>query len=1197
MKLWASFSSWINKNNQDNSKYIDLAPTNKADPSGIYSGALIDATKNPNVFNIAITGPYGSGKSSIIKTFLSRYRKYWFFKKPVLQISLASFLPEAEVPSEAVSKKDNVSKQEIERSILQQMLYGADANSLPLSRFKRIQSPKWWAGFTSLFIFLGLAACWYLLEQRPAILNGSFFKPLDFTNWLNFGCLILGFLFIWYLLHKIYIKSYGVSLKSISLKNIEITPEAAREESILNRHLDEIIYFFQSTKYDLIVIEDLDRFNNPDIFVTLREINSLINANAGVKRQIRFLYALRDNMFKSTERTKFFEFIIPVIPIINSSNSIDKILEQGERLSLDKRLDRQFLREVSRYLNDLRLINNIFNEYTVYVKSLEKDEDNVLNPNKLLAILIYKNMLPNDFEELHREKGNLAQILKQHETLISSAETRYKSQISELEQKISDAEKQVPSDLEELRRIYATALIDKLPRNYTDIEFNRQRYPIQSIWNIQDFEALLEAQQITCRTPQNHMTNVDVSGLQEEVNPSRTYQERKQEIENKSDEFKGNASKAIKRLRAKISSLRVTRFNEIMRTDTIGTEKLFQEFGENEELVKFLVLEGFLDDSYYQYTSLFHAGRLSPNDNKFLIQIRSFNNPEPNFQIDNPKEVIAAMRDDDFRQHFILNTILVDCLLSHPGEYTQQNAKLLEFLSSNFEECDAFVASFYERGKCVSSLMSKLLEKWPGFISEILRSSNRITHIAMLIAYLPEENLKSLQSNNDDMLDFISTNLSEVLAVGVDFDPKRLKLLSFETQELKSITPYPAVAKILTDEGLYQVSISNIEFIFRDVLGLPSADKLKTSHYTTVMDSGNETLINKVNGDFENYLNSVLLELESNSEESISTIIEVLNQDEIESECLESFLEKQSLRLPSLENIPLRFYAPIFRLQKIKASWANCLTFLTSESFNSEILTAFLAEEDIKNELSSTTISGDKTLFPLRQFLINNNDMEDDVYRTYIRKIPTKFKQFPESLDDEKLLILVEEEKILFSELAFTNLEDYRDYQVLFIAINIDDYFENKDQFVINDDFRDKLLISDITDAQKVEVIEDMDWNSISKTPSRASIIGHVIYRTEKDFSDLSADSIQAIITHSEPINVQISLFNKLGVFLSKDQIWETIHSLPEPFSEIKPGWRKPKIPDTIENHEFVSWLKNRSIISSWKTTTFNKIQIHPFRS
>jgi hypothetical protein len=161
-----------------------------------------------------------------------------------------------------------------------------------------------------------------------------------------------------------------------------MSTDALDKESILNRHLDEIIYFFQSTSYELVIIEDLDRFERPEIFVTLREINGLINTNNGVNQRVRFLYALRDDMFANKDRTKFFEFIVPVIPIINSSNSIDKVLEEGQRLQLEMRLNPRFLREVSRYLDDLRLIKNIFNEYATYIANLEQDEQGGLDPNK-----------------------------------------------------------------------------------------------------------------------------------------------------------------------------------------------------------------------------------------------------------------------------------------------------------------------------------------------------------------------------------------------------------------------------------------------------------------------------------------------------------------------------------------------------------------------------------------------------------------------------------------------------------------------------------------------------------------------------------------------------------------------------------------------------------------------------------------------
>lgn len=80
------------------SKFIDLAPTDDADVAGVYSDALLYATRNPNVSNIALTGPYGSGKSSIIKSFLKKHKPH------ALQISLASFLPEATVTGGEVTK-------------------------------------------------------------------------------------------------------------------------------------------------------------------------------------------------------------------------------------------------------------------------------------------------------------------------------------------------------------------------------------------------------------------------------------------------------------------------------------------------------------------------------------------------------------------------------------------------------------------------------------------------------------------------------------------------------------------------------------------------------------------------------------------------------------------------------------------------------------------------------------------------------------------------------------------------------------------------------------------------------------------------------------------------------------------------------------------------------------------------------------
>ena len=626
--------------------FVNLAPTNEADEKGTYCHALRFATNDEKIRNIALTGPYGSGKSSIIQTFLTEY------EGSVLQVSLAAFVPEKSSPEqsnedEADSRKapTKINKKDIERSILQQMLYGADANKLPLSRFNRIQSPTKWAPIVSLLGLLGVFSTAYLLSKTGKLFNGELLTPLKATKWFDYLMLVSSGSFLWLLGHKIYLQTFGISLKSVSLKNIELASSVTDEASILNKHLDEIIYFFQSTKYDLVVFEDLDRFNDPSIFVTLREINSLVNANAGVREDVRFLYALRDDIFVNTERTKFFEFIIPVIPIINHSNSIDKVLELTKRQVLTAKLDNQFLSEVSRYLNDMRLIKSIFNEFAIYSASLADKNENIHDPNKLLAILIYKNVLPRDFEALHQQQGILAEILGEYDRCILRAEKGYKDQIRDYESKINDSNEQLPNNIKELTNIYAMALIELAPQGYNFFHFNDQTIRFKDLSTHKEFEKLLTSNNIFAS---NHQYNqpIDTSHLQ------KAYLDRKTKIELKTEDKQKIIYSEIRKLK---KNLVAQKFHEVIQANKEQITQIILKSGKNAPLLQYLIFEGYLDDTYYQYISFFHEGRMSPKDNEFLINIRAYKLPSPEFKIDNPDEVIKSMRDEDFSRSYILN--------------------------------------------------------------------------------------------------------------------------------------------------------------------------------------------------------------------------------------------------------------------------------------------------------------------------------------------------------------------------------------------------------------------------------------------------------------------------------------------------------------------------------------------------------------
>ncbi|MGF2687270.1 ATP-binding protein [Marinobacter sp. DUT-3] len=1169
-----SIVSWLESKDGSadmQSKFVDLAPTDDADKAGVYSEAILFATNNAKVSNIALTGPYGSGKSSIIQSFLKKYRR------PALHISLAAFAPEVG------SEGEKVSRQEIERSILQQMLYGADANKLPLSRFKRIQSPGYWSIFKSLFILLGILALWYVFHQREDIISGHFFDPFAFSNWLNLGSLTIAAIFLWVAFHHFYVASFGLSLKGISLKDVEIKPAYDDQASILNRHLDEIIYFFQSTNYDLVVIEDIDRFEDAEIFVTLREINSLVNENAGVKRTIRFLYALRDDMFVNTDRTKFFEFIIPVIPIINTSNSIDMVLKQGKRLELDERLDRRFLREVSRYLNDLRLIQNIFNEYAIYVANLETDGENLLDANKLLAVLIYKNVYPRDFEQLHRGAGTLAEILNRQDELIKHGEATYRTAIAELEKRLEVAERQTPSDLRELRKIYAMALIEMLPANVNSVRIDGAQWiPLPKLVSHDAFEQLIEAPRLISRTFNGQQHQVDASKLQSEVDSQKSYQQRKEEVESKAAEKKNKSLRQIRDLRSKIAALRTTELNELLRLNADHVQDLFGNFGENGELARFLILEGHLDDTYYQYTSLFHSGRLSHNDNKFLIQIRAFVTPEPGFPIDNPKEVIAGMRGEDFRQSYVLNVKLVDCLLGDRSSYLDQTQKLFEFLSSEFESCEDFFDAYYTSGRDVVGLLSGLVKVWESLVPTVIASSKNISHVTQLVSNLPETSLKTLARNFDELPEFVSTNLQEILVNSPELEPERLACLDFEVKDLAAIKEHPEIVRTMFEEGLFELTIPNLEYVYQAILGENDVKPLREKNFTTIRSTNNAPLINRVERDLNRYLHEILLGLQENSNEDAPAILDLIRHDDIDHDDLREFLERQTTQLSSLEDVPERLHAMLFNQSVIQPTWENCLAFMENEGFEADSLIGYLDQEMVRTAILEHPIPNDTDSQQLRLFLFKAGSLSDAAYQDYVRALPRPIKTLPEALEPAKIRTLIDERKVSLTQENFEWLADMGPLQTRFVATNVDEYLANPEKLVIDDDLREELLRSEIDNAAKLRIIGLMDLEALVDLPERSALIGSILDNTDANISNLNRGVAQSLITYSTPIATQISLFNKYHSLMTDDEVRHVLANLPKPFSEIKTGRNTPKLKNTRENNDLVRWLDSRNIISSW---------------
>ena len=170
--------------------------------------------------------------------------------------------------------------------------------------------------------------------------------------------------------------------------------------------MDDIIYLLDSSGCDVVVIEDLDRFERIDVFEGLREINNLVNSKRRKRKPIRFFYLVRDDMFTSADRAKFFDLIIPVIPFMDKSNAADVLAPELAKVGIGVELS--FLNELSLYLSDPRVLDDVVNNSRHIKAALFGGDDGEVEidvAERIVAMSVYKALFPADFADLQAGRG------------------------------------------------------------------------------------------------------------------------------------------------------------------------------------------------------------------------------------------------------------------------------------------------------------------------------------------------------------------------------------------------------------------------------------------------------------------------------------------------------------------------------------------------------------------------------------------------------------------------------------------------------------------------------------------------------------------------------------------------------------------------------------------------------------------------
>ncbi len=1170
---------WPDKINKG-SEYKDLAPEESVDNASKYFDALDWALNNEKVKNIAVAGPYGSGKSSIIRSYIKRHPEL-----KSISISLASFM-ECEQ-----SKLIEYSEEEIEAAILKQLFYRVNYKRIPQSRYRKLYSIKLRHIYGSILLVITffILGTMFFVENIWERINGVLENAV-----LNLGVsskyvVLIG---ISASLLCVYIVAYIIwrCISQVQLKEVNVAEHAkisasADNESIFNKNLDEIVYFFEETGYNVVFIEDLDRFSRPEIFVKLREINTILNQYEMIRKRIVFIYAVKDDIFTETDRTKFFEYILPVIPIINSTNSGEKLLErlQDDKGNMKFDISMDYIMLIAPFIEDMRVLTNICNDFLIYRENLQGKDKLKLTDQSMFSLMIFKNVCPKDFADLQAEKGSVKAAFEAKKEIILKLKSEYEREIQKATEEIENIANEILNDVEDIKAAmlnYITAgegafkSINVAGKSYGYSEIMEQQFDLELLrdkGNVYYYNRSGYSDYRSFDGRRVFIGEKDYIKRCERISDGgiKRKQELQQEIENNTRQIEKIGALQLKILLEK---------NEAF--------DLLPQAVKNNKILIFMLRNGFIDENYYNYMNYFHEKSITKDDKNFILSVRNRQAEAFDYKLTRKEQLVKLLLPYEFEQKEIYNFDLLDYLLVN--ELHSEKCELfIRQLSDESELSWKFINEYIERTSEVKGFLRKLTEKWTGiwdyiYSRDTLTQQRKDKFLELICKYVGMDNIAILNQNENFTAYFVDNAdiLKRLKNVSYERMKKIIEICKVKFNKLDINGVDQRLLDFIFDNNRYNLTEAMIESIFA-YKNSELIELSKIANYTSIRILDYTPLLKYVEENFEFYIDEIILGRKANTEENLDAVLAII--DEIISiEDIKQLICKEKVCLDSLKRCKFEelnegeklaeIWNQWMQCDKLWPSWDNIIVYWEEFGMTRTVIEFIERNVDILM-LEERSLGEVQELFEE----MSQSDIKEEVFERLIKKMPLNYIDI--SFENVKPGIIQSLFKLGYIDIApdkVTELQEvYPELVSTYIIYNKENVLRELDNYEF-----DVRNIEEIIDAEEVSELEKLEFVNCLEVEKITKKIALFLANIRSVISKEQFEASWNLLDE----NWKYKLFlNQLTIF-SKEEISDKLNNLGIEYKSLANRNRRheERLKDTECNRKLVEYLVKIGYLTSY---------------
>ncbi len=595
-----------------------------------------------------------------------------------------------------------------------------------------------------------------------------------------------------------------------------------------------------------------------------------------------------------------------------------------------------------------------------------------------------------------------------------------------------------------------------------------------------------------------------------------------------------------------------------------------------QELVKFLVLNGYLDREYQYYISYFYPNSLKLSDRNFVMKAGRYEGNQYDVKLEAIDEVLKRFTPQKMEENRSLLNVDLTRTVFQNSEYYRYREPICHLIEK-YGCLDFLIVAYNTEPKIKDSFYIQLLKEYDYW--DKIDDRSRMEQKILREIYIRFYDLRPEKSNS---------NFNSWLVNNFVFLEKRWDVIGGKRIFAMFDTCKPVFCRLVVkntpdhilmdiiDNNRYEFTRQNINAIVRK---LGFFDNYKTAAYTSLMKYNNQSLIKTVMSNLSVSLKSIFPETSVYEDDDAQVeIINALSHTNSRYE-IRLYLAKQHSRVESVEKLQDGVLDFAFGSLLVAPTWQNVYYYTVKKGKG--LPTHFLYKNEFRGKVrDSLQANEEKTL---RKHIVFSDALKLSKYKELLHCFNTPFDTVDNKIQYSRMNYLVQNRMLVFNEANYKIVRDEYNLSDVFLVNNLKTFLDAPEKYTIDSGDAVAAINSLKTKKAKCAFVRAIKEKVFEPSPLLITLVTPLIVNGDLKVDEVNVRVLIVVLAHvSNDKRLFLGKRILLSIELEKEEMFEVLKAIGGEYKRLTSNTKVSTISNSRDSVMILNHLVKKGYINEY---------------